>query len=60
VYDFDVEGRRVLARRVGGGTMEFGYDDLIVPGGVQQSYFGHPEFACGTVETLSPRGRSER
>ena len=45
VYDFDVEGRRVLARRVGGDTIEFGYDDLIVAGGVQQSYFGHPEFA---------------
>jgi NADH dehydrogenase len=45
VFDFDVEGRRVLARRVGGEVMEFGYDDLIVAGGVRQSYFGHPEFA---------------
>src|SRR6266852_2522638 len=30
VFDFDVEGRRVLARRVGGDPVEFGYDDLIV------------------------------
>ena len=45
VFDFDVEGRRVLARRVGGEHIEFGYDDLIVAGGVTQSYFGHPEFA---------------
>ena len=45
VYDFDVPGRRVLARRVGGDRIEFGYDDLIVAAGVRQSYFGHPEFA---------------
>jgi NADH:ubiquinone reductase (H+-translocating) len=45
VFDFDVEGRRVLARRVGGEHIEFGYDELIVAGGVTQSYFGHPEFA---------------
>ncbi len=45
VFDFDVVGRRVLARRVGGEQIEFGYDDLIVAGGVRQSYFGHPEFA---------------
>ena len=45
VFDFDVDGRRVLARRVGGDPIEFGYDDLIVAGGVRQSYFGHPEFA---------------
>jgi NADH dehydrogenase len=45
VFDFDVEGRRVLARRVGGEHIEFGYDDLVVAGGVRQSYFGHPEFA---------------
>jgi NADH:ubiquinone reductase (H+-translocating) len=45
VFDFDVVGRRVLARRVGGDHIEFGYDDLIVAGGVRQSYFGHPEFA---------------
>jgi len=45
VFDFDVAGRRVLARRVGGEQVEFGYDDLIVAAGVRQSYFGHPEFA---------------
>jgi len=45
VFDFDVAGRRVLARRVGGEQVEFGYDDLIVAAGVRQSYFGHPEYA---------------
>jgi NADH dehydrogenase len=45
VFDFDVAGRRVLARRVGGERIEFGYDDLIVAAGVRQSYFGRPEFA---------------
>ena len=41
VVDFDVAGRRVLARRIGGDRLEFGYDDLIVAAGVRQSYFGH-------------------
>jgi NADH:ubiquinone reductase (H+-translocating) len=45
VFDFDVAGRRVLARRIGGERIEFGYDDLIVAAGVRQSYFGHPEFS---------------
>jgi NADH:ubiquinone reductase (H+-translocating) len=45
VIDFDVAGRRVIARRIGGDRLEFGYDDLIVAAGVRQSYFGHPEFA---------------
>ena len=45
VFDVDVVGRRVMARRVGGDRIEFGYDDLIVAAGVRQSYFGHPEFA---------------
>jgi len=45
VVDFDVVGRRVLARRIGGERIEFGYDDLIVAAGVRQSYFGHPEYA---------------
>jgi len=45
VVDFDVAGRRVLARRIGGERIEFGYDDLIVAAGVRQSYFGHPEYA---------------
>jgi NADH dehydrogenase FAD-containing subunit len=45
VADFDVEGRRVIAERVGGGLLEYGYDDLIVAAGVRSSYFGHGEFA---------------
>ena len=45
VTDFDVAGRRVIARRVGGDRLEFGYDELIVAAGVRQSYFGHDEFA---------------
>ena len=35
----------MLARRPGGEQIEFGYDYLIVAAGVQQSYFGHDEFA---------------
>ena len=45
VFDFDTEGRRVIAQRIGGDHLEYGYDDLIVAAGVQQSYFGHPEYA---------------
>ncbi len=45
VTDFDTAGRRVIARRVGGDRIEFGYDHLIVAAGVRQSYFGHDEFA---------------
>jgi NADH:ubiquinone reductase (H+-translocating) len=45
VVDFDVAGRRVIARRAGGDQIDFGYDELIVAAGVRQSYFGHPEFA---------------
>ncbi len=45
VVDFDTAGRRVIARRVGGDRLEYGYDDLIVAAGVRQSYFGHDEFA---------------
>ena len=45
VTDFDIAGRRVIARRVGGDRLEYGYDDLIVAAGVRQSYFGHDEFA---------------
>jgi NADH dehydrogenase len=45
VVDFDAVGRRVIAERVGGDRIEFGYDDLIVAAGVRQSYFGHDEFA---------------
>src|SRR5271165_837427 len=45
VVDFDISGQRVVARRVGGDRLEYGYDDLIVAAGVRQSYFGHDEFA---------------
>ncbi len=39
-------GRRVVqARRPLGEEIDFGYDYLIVAAGVQQSYFGHDEFA---------------
>jgi NADH:ubiquinone reductase (H+-translocating) len=45
VTGIDVERRQVLAIRPGGETTGFGYDYLIVAAGVQQSYFGHDEFA---------------
>jgi NADH dehydrogenase len=42
----DAAGRRVLARRPLGEQIEFGYDYLILAAGVQQSYFGHDEYAA--------------
>jgi NADH:ubiquinone reductase (H+-translocating) len=45
VTDFDVPGHKVRVTRPTGEQMEFGYDDLIVAAGVEQSYFGHDEFA---------------
>jgi len=45
VTGIDPERRRVLATRPAGQTIEFGYDHLIVAAGVQQSYFGHDEYA---------------
>ncbi len=45
VMDFDPAAQKVIARRVGGDRLEYGYDDLIVAAGVRQSYFGHDEFA---------------
>jgi NADH dehydrogenase len=45
VTDFDLDRRVVCAIRPGGETTEIPYDDLIVAGGVTQSYFGHDEFA---------------
>jgi NADH:ubiquinone reductase (H+-translocating) len=41
----DADRRRLIAVTPGGDRIEFGYDDLIVAAGVQQSYFGHDEFA---------------
>jgi len=45
VTDVDVEAREVVAVRPFGGTIRLPYDDLIVAAGVEQSYFGHDEFA---------------
>ena len=45
VVDFDAAGCWVIAQRIGGGRLEYGYDDLIVAAGVRQSYFGHDEYA---------------
>jgi NADH:ubiquinone reductase (H+-translocating) len=45
VTGIDAAGRRVLAKRPLGEQLEFGYDYLIVAAGVQQSYFGHDEYA---------------
>ncbi len=45
VTGLDAEKRQVLATRPLGDQLEFGYDYLIVAAGVQQSYFGHDEFA---------------
>jgi NADH:ubiquinone reductase (H+-translocating) len=45
VTDVDVDAREVLAMRPFGGAIRLPYDDLIVAAGVQQSYFGHDEFA---------------
>jgi NADH dehydrogenase len=45
VTGIDAERRQVQAIRPGGERIEFGYDYLIVAAGVQQSYFGHDEFA---------------
>jgi NADH:ubiquinone reductase (H+-translocating) len=45
VTGIDADERRVLATRPLGDQLEFGYDYLIVAAGVQQSYFGHNEYA---------------
>jgi NADH dehydrogenase len=41
----DADRREVTCRRPGGETITLPYDQLIVAAGVQQSYFGHDEFA---------------
>ena len=43
--DFNLEQREVTALRPLGAPITLPYDDLIVAAGVQQSYFGHDEFA---------------
>jgi NADH:ubiquinone reductase (H+-translocating) len=45
VTEFDTDAREVVAVRPFGGTIRLPYDDLIVAAGVQQSYFGHDEYA---------------
>jgi NADH dehydrogenase len=45
VTGLDAGRRQVQARRPAGEPVEFGYDYLIVGAGLQQSYFGHDEFA---------------
>jgi NADH dehydrogenase len=45
VVDIDAAQHKVVARRPGGTSFELPYDALIVAAGVQQSYFGHDEYA---------------
>src|SRR5580700_10639861 len=45
VTGIDAERRQVRAMRPAGTTTEFDYDYLILAAGVEQSYFGHDEFA---------------
>jgi NADH:ubiquinone reductase (H+-translocating) len=45
VVDFDVRQRKVIAVRPNSAPLELEYDELIVAAGVQQSYFGHDEYA---------------
>jgi NADH:ubiquinone reductase (H+-translocating) len=46
VTGIDAGQRQVRARRPAGQETGFGYDYLIVAAGVEQSYFGHDEFAA--------------
>ncbi len=43
--DLDADARRVTANRPDGTTFTLDYDILVVAVGMQQSYFGHEEFA---------------
>jgi NADH dehydrogenase len=45
LVDFDVTNKVVVAERPRGGRAQFAYDYLILAAGVQQSYFGHDEYA---------------
>ncbi len=53
--DIDAQLRHVVARRPGGTTLTLPYDELIVAAGMQQSYFGHDEYAewAPGMKTLS-------
>ena len=44
-HALDAERRVLTARRPDATTFELPYDHLVVAAGMQQSYFGHPEFA---------------
>ncbi|HME70633.1 MAG TPA: NAD(P)/FAD-dependent oxidoreductase [Myxococcota bacterium] len=46
VTGIDVEGRRVLTSSSTRGELAVPYDYLVVATGVEQSYFGHPEFVA--------------
>ena len=43
--ELDADARRVTARRPDGSTFTVDYDVLVVAVGMQQSYFGHEEYA---------------
>src|SRR5215469_17566908 len=43
--DIDPDGRTVTCLRPGGERIQVSYDYLIVAAGMEQSYFGHDEFA---------------
>ena len=55
VADFDLAGRRVHLRSVGGVTApaRLSYDTLIVAGGSRYSYFGHDEWRAHAAEVKS-------
>ncbi len=46
VTGLDADRRKVTVRRPLGEQVEFSYDYLILAAGVQQSYFGHDEYAA--------------
>ena len=45
VSGFHLEARTATMMRIDGGTLDIGYDSLIVAAGAGQSYFGHDEFS---------------
>ena len=55
VTDVDVAARRVIGLRPTGRPIEIPYDDLIVGAGMQQSYFGHDEYASLRARHEDPR-----
>jgi NADH:ubiquinone reductase (H+-translocating) len=58
VTGFDLGGRRVIVGEVAGGTApeELPYDTLVVAGGSEYSYFGHPEWAAYAPQLKSLDG----